>query len=65
MSATQKKLSDSAQIEALRFAIVCVQGRAKATQSEQTVHVQRLEYLIARIEKARDARPMRSHGGQQ
>ncbi len=63
MLATQKKLSDSAQIEALRFAIACVQGRAKATQSEQTIHVSRLEYLIARIEKARDARPMRSHDG--
>jgi hypothetical protein len=63
MSPTQNKLSDSAQIEALRFAITCILGGAKATKSEQTVHVARLEYLIARIEKARDARPMRSHDG--
>lgn len=58
-----KILSDAAQIEALRFAISCIQGRAKATKSEQVLHVERLEYLIARIEKARDARPMRSHDG--
>jgi len=58
-----KILSDSAQIEALRFAISCIEGRAKATKAEQAVHVARLEYLIARIERARDARPMKTHGG--